>query len=151
MKPRTIFLMVVSAAVVLLLGLSFKYQFRAALFPWIFGSLTLFLCLLQIYREMTVKIPVEEKEDIPGERPSFKAHAEGIAWILGSLPVIYILGFSIGLTAYCFLYFKLHGEKWLRSTWLSLMVGGFVYGGFQVALRVQLYPGLLFSILDWGS
>ena len=145
MRARTLFPIGLLAFVALLLGLSSQYQFKAALFPWLFGSITALLLGVQIWREIAAARKTETAK-VAGPK-EIRPFVMGIAWLVGILPMIYLLGFLVGLPIYCFLYFKLHGQKWLRSTVLTLLITAVIYGGFIIGLKVPLYKGLLFLAL----
>jgi len=141
MRLRTLFPLGILVFVAILLALSLQYELEAALFPWVFGSITLFMLVGQIWREVAAR---KRENGVVGST-ELRPYVVGIAWVVGILPTVYLLGFLVGLPLYCFLYFKLHGQKWLPSIGLSLLVAAVIYGGFIVGLGFSFYKGLLFQ------
>ena len=54
------------------------------------------------------------------------------------MPVVFILGYVIGLPLYVFAYLKVHGQGWRLSGVLSLGTLALVYLGFVKLLGILL-------------
>ena len=71
-----------------------------------------------------------------------------VGWTAGFSLSIFLLGFLVSMPVYIFLYMKTHNISWFISTLSATLATAIVFLGFQTLLRVELYPGLLFTWLN---
>lgn len=69
-----------------------------------------------------------------------------VGWIAVALGLVILLGFLVAVPAYVFAYLLLHGRRTLRHS-LIAAVGTtfFIWLGFEILLRYDLYRGMLFG------
>jgi len=69
-------------------------------------------------------------------------------WIFGLLAAIVLLGFSISVPLFVFLYLKLQGkESWILSVVLAAVAWVFFYGLFDQLLHLPFPQGWLLALL----
>jgi len=134
-----VFLLLVS---LLILRATWTYSFKAKLFPLITLLTVLILLVIQIIREFSTL-----KEKGTGERRKKESfdhkHLTLWAWMLGTVLMLWVLGFMGTVVLLPFLYLRFQRESWLLSITLSLGCGVFFYTLFDLLLKMTLYPGLI--------
>jgi hypothetical protein len=136
-------------AVVLLLiavGLAIvtmAYPLRSKLFPLIALGTALILLVIQVFREASLLKKEAPPEKGPAKKPPRK-HWAIWAWLVGTLMMLWILGFMGTVVLLPFLYLRFHKEGWLISVTLPLGCGVFFYTLFGLALSMPLYPGIVY-------
>ena len=135
----TIALLLVS---ILLLRATLPYPFKAKLFPLIILITVLILLVIQIFREA---FALREKGAAEGKKgDSFRSkHLTILFWMVGTVLMLWVLGFMGTVILLPFLYLRFEKESWLLSITLSLGCGVFFYGLFGYLLRMPLYPGMI--------
>lgn len=74
-----------------------------------------------------------------------------IAWILGFLAAIVLLGFPVAVPLFVFLYLKVQGkEGWVFSIVFTLAVWGLFYGLFDRLLHLPFPDGWMLTWLGFG-
>jgi hypothetical protein len=144
MRGNLIFTVALLLVSFLLLKASLLYPFKAKLFPLIVLVTVLTLLMIQTFREAFVlkkKKPAET-----GKKDGFRSkHLAIFFWMLGTVLMLWILGFMGTVVLLPFLYLRYEKESWLLSICLSLGCGIFFYGLFGVLLKMRLYPGVIFE------
>jgi hypothetical protein len=143
-----------AAIVVLLLALALwqsrNFGPRAGLFPWVIGTPTVVLALIQLAK------------DLKRHKKPSAAHLGGIevppevarrrtlviiGWTVGFFLAIWLLGFAVAVPLTMLLYLKLAGqEKWPMTLIVTSLTWAFFYGLFQRSLNVPFPDGLLISL-----
>jgi hypothetical protein len=120
-----------------------SYPHKAKLFPLLTLLVALILLIIQIIREV---LPLKGVEALrKGKTESFnRRHLAIGAWLLGTVVMLWVLGFMGTVILLPFLYLRFQKESWLLSILLSLGGGFFFYGLFGWGLNMSLYPGVLF-------
>jgi hypothetical protein len=108
----------------------------------VIGGLVFVLAAIAFIRELRSKKETRGAE----EATPLSAYWQTGAWIGGLALAIYIIGFLISIPLFIMLYLKRKGSGWLKSIIVAGVTTAFLYLAFEVALRVDLYRGLLF---DW--
>ena len=72
-------------------------------------------------------MPVTFGQDLPA-----------MMWVAAIAPVVFSLGYVVGLPLYVFVYLKTHGQGWIMSGALSLSTLALVYLGFVKIMGVHL-------------
>ncbi len=124
---------------------TFKYPLEARIFPWLVSIPATVLMLIQVVKDISL---LRRREEAKPARPtgSRRAYAEIIAWMVGFLLAIYVLGFLAGILLFVFLYLKMHGLSLSRSLALAAGLSIAIYGIFTLGMDMRLYPGLIYSL-----
>ncbi len=102
-----------------------------------------------IFKVRAVQKPrSEERGDEADTEQARHSEREAFLWLFVLLGLLYAFGFLIGLPVYTFLFLKrVSKESWPTALALAFGLFGMMYSVFSLALRVQLYEGLLLSWL----
>jgi hypothetical protein len=139
-----IFTVILFLISILFLIATMPYPYKAKLFPLLTLLPALILLIVQIIREVCALKGVEALEK--GKIESFNYKDLAIcAWLLGTLVMLWLLGFMGTVILLPFLYLRFQRESWLLSITLSLGCGFFFYSLFAWSLHMSLYPGILFT------
>jgi len=129
-------------------GLALQMEhWKARLLPLLVGGFVLVLALSALIKENFGA--ASRHQSSSGESPSVRdadlsRYLASGAWLLGFFIAVYCLGFLVGISLYCLSYAKAYGAKWVAALALAVFTPLAVYMVFNVALRVELYRGLLF-------
>jgi len=158
-------MMIVVFALVMILG-SFSYSAKARLVPILVGSAALIMCALLLLGEKYPRVAswfdvsltdIVSKDSEVASR--FKTGGDGgsastnkvlasFAWLIGLFIFIFLVGFLVAIPIYTFLYLKIAWRiSWLKTLAVSIGIGGIIYGGFEVAMRADLFEGILFGAI----
>ena len=146
-KPEAyflIFILLVSLALIIR-SIAFPYL-ESKLLPLIVGGIVFVLTAVALIMELRAKEkPKRVREPWEGEELELRQYGWTGAWLGGYALAIYLLGFVIATPAFVLSYLKLHGTGWLKTIIITVVTTAFVYGVFELILRITLYRGLLFS------
>ena len=150
------FLLALTDAVAALYALyaSSHWSLRPALFPRVIGIPLLFLALT----EMLLSVRGTEKQR-EGHAVDFqlttdvdpavarKRTTSILAWILGFLVLIVLVGFPLAVPLFVFLYLRIAGrEGWVLTVLLTAVSWHFMEGLFNRFLHLPFPQGWLFSL-----
>ncbi len=139
-RGALVFATILFLVAISLLTATFRYPLRSKIFPLIVLFTILILLTIQIYREA----PGFRKKERREPRP----HSIAIwLWLGLTLIMLWFFGFIGTVILLPFLYLRFHSEGWIISIALPLGCGVFFYTLFGLALRMPLYPGVLFPQL----
>ena len=125
---------------------TFKYPAEARLFPWVVGLPATVLMFIHTIKEISrLRQGTEEHEDGSQAVGDKRAYVLIIAWMVGFLIMIYILGFLAAIPLFIFLYLKTHGLSWFRSLGLAAGLIIVIYLIFSLGMEMRLHPGIIFS------
>ncbi len=138
--------------VVIISSLRMEY-FESKLLPIIIGSVVFVLAAIALWRELlaggksraTVTGGETTREEETGV--GWLRYLLAGAWVVGFFLAIYLLGFIIAIPLFILSYMKSHGTGWLTTIIFTILTPVLIYGIFELALKVDLYPGLLFTWL----
>ena len=68
-----------------------------------------------------------------------------VGWIAAFMLCIYLFGFRISVPLFAFLYLKWRGRHWLIAAVFALVMLAFIYGAFELSLKVSLFQGIFFG------
>ncbi len=128
------------------------YPMAAKRLPLAVSLLGIILSLMVIWEAMRPSRQPEKGEEAPLAEEDVHAKVAGdalmkaLAWVVGVLVAVYLLGLQVGLAFYAFLYCKLHGGGWLGSVVLGLGIMIFIYLIFVLLLNTIFPAGLLFEL-----
>ena len=57
-------------------------------------------------------------------------------WMISIVPLVRLLGFTVGISIYAFVFYKSHGGSWLASLILGIVMAGSIYFAFVVGMEV---------------
>ena len=157
LKPSTYFalaIMVVMAAVVIR-ALTFTY-YQPALLPVIFGSIVFIFAGIQAAREIrgTEVRKAREKPEIKGEEIQYtKGTSLGVfgAWFMGFALGVFLFGHLIAIPLFIVFYVRSRGKSWIKAMAAAACVTAGIYLLFPLALKVELYPGLIPELIFPGD
>jgi Tripartite tricarboxylate transporter TctB family len=139
----------ISLTVVLI---AMQWPFKAALFPVSIGIAVFSLSLATSILILTGKggssgkraaVDFQLSDDVD-EATATRRTLGAFAWIIGFLLLIILLGFSISIPLFVFLYAKFQGrEKWWVSIALTFFSWFFFWGLFVWLLDIGLQDGLI--------
>ena len=148
---------VFTGCVIVLLALALwqsrNFGVRAGLFPWVIGTPTLLLALIQLAKDFKghkkVSGPAFEAEGAVEVSPELATRRTLtiLGWTVGFFIAIWLLGFSYAVPLTMVLYLKLAGrEKWPITVIMTFCTWGFFYLLFQKMLNVPFPDGLIFDL-----
>ena len=145
------FTLAVIVTIALALWQSRNFGYRAGLFPWVIGTPTLLLALLQLARDVLGK----KKKAAHGEsQVEIDSHviwqrtAAIILWTFGFFVAIWLLGFSYAVPLTMLLYLRLAGkESWTMTALVTFFSWLFYWSLFEKMLNVPFPEGLLISLI----
>jgi TctA family transporter len=151
-SPATWFTAVIAILLALALIQSRDFGFRAGLFPWVIGTPTLLLALIQFAKDIkgyaTPRAAVAEWEatvDVPPELAKRRTISI-VAWTIGFFLAIWFLGFSYAVPVSVLAYLIIAGrEKWPIALVVTFVTWLFYWGLFDYSLSIPFPEGLLFT------
>jgi hypothetical protein len=129
-----------------------KWPLIAALFPVGVGIPVFFMCISELYLNLSRKedhSTEESQVDFKLSESTDQAltHRRTVSiflWIFGFFLLIILVGFSIAIPIFFVLFFKIHGkEKWLISIVLAALAWACFFGLFIWLLKIPFHEGLL--------
>ena len=150
LRPHSYFLMVIMGFMIFAVVVSLRFRyFEAKVLPLFISLFVLVLAAWELKGELRAgdkgskpHAGTEKKADI-----KIRRFCTAMAWILGFSVGSYILGFLIAIPLFTLAYLKLHGRGWLISLGFAAVVAGFIYLTFELGLKAQLHPGLIFEAI----
>ena len=82
-------------------------------------------------------------------REFLRGHGPIISWSVAGFLIIYLFGFVAGTFLLVLGYMLHQREKWPAALAYAAGTGLLTYLGFQVALQVRFYPGLIMELLGF--
>ena len=136
--------------VIIVGSLTMKY-FESKLLPLLVSTVVFILAGIQFTREILVKeMPISaDKTGGGAAEEKWRGYLPSIAWILGFLLSIYLLGFTISAGPFILGYMKWLGTRWRTTIIFAVLVPVVIYGTLEVIMGVELYRGLLLSWLGY--
>lgn len=156
LKPSSYFAMALMLMMLVIIVAASTFRFRqAALLPFVFGGLVFVLSGVQLWRELSgreaggTKKKEKRASGEGDEQPTVKGGSLGMLalWILGFSAAIYLLGYLVALPLFLLSYVRWRGRSWVAAIVMAVALTGFLYGLFDLALGIKLYPGLIFELI----
>src|SRR5262245_59296078 len=145
-----------TGCVIILLALALwqsrNFGVRAGLFPWVIGTPTLLLALLQLIKDLRGHEKVSgptESEGAIHVSPELASRRTWviIGWTIGFFLAIWLLGFSYAVPLTMVLYLMIAGrEKWPITAVMAFGSWVFFYLLFERMLSVPFPDGLIFTL-----
>jgi len=155
-------LLLVFILIVILTSLTYSPQAR--LIPLLIGGVTLILGILVLISEFypgllrtldvslmdfaTSATPTETDSEKPTEMQVVKKVLNISIWLASFLVLIYFIGFLISIGVFVLLFLKVYGKRsWVKTIIVSVLTWGFIYGTFEMFIKVELFRGILFEAI----
>jgi len=152
------------AFILVIILTSLTYSPKARLIPLIIGGGTLVLAILALLSEFypgllrTLDVSLMDFAASgaaiePGsEQPSGVKVAKRVLnmsmWLAIFFVLIYLVGFLISIGVFVLLFLKVYGKiGWVKTIAVSAITWGFIYGTFEVFIKVELFRGILFGAI----
>lgn len=155
-RGSSYFYIVIMVIMLVVIGLSLGMEyFESKLLPLIIGGIVFVLAAVGLRKEILVgdehEATVTEGDETRREETgvSWRGYLLAGAWVAGFFLAIYLLGFIIAIPLFILSYMKAHGTRWLLAIIFAILTPLLIYGLFELALRVVLYRGLLFTWLGY--
>ncbi|MBI4333438.1 MAG: tripartite tricarboxylate transporter TctB family protein [Chloroflexi bacterium] len=143
-RPATYFTLVIAVFFALALVTALQWPLRASILVLTLGSVTLVLCLVQVYLEVRrgsdrsddpsgMDIAVDESQR---GRAALKRTIDIWAWILGAILAIWLAGFQIAIPLFAFLYPLTHGSRWYIALVICFVSFAALWGIFEMIISV---------------
>ena len=157
LTPRTGFSLLVLVFFGYLVWEAREWRLQARLYPWSIGIPMIVLALFQLFRELRGGTREDGSEDAPADfqltrtvdgAVAVKRTANILAWILGFLAGIWLVGFSVTVAAMTFGYLKVQSkEGWGMSLALTAAAWVIYWGLFERTLLLPFPEGAVFRWL----
>ncbi len=130
-------------------SLGFK-RLEAKLLPLLTSGATILLALggLAVESRKSGKQAEGEGEAKTWTPDQVRRFALIMGWVVGFFFAIYLLGFLMAIPLALLVYMKMQGRPWLPTVTFTVLFSLCIYAVFELALKSDLYSGLLFSLLD---
>ena len=153
-RPRpadlfTLFIIVVLAAALIIAS---EWVLRASVLVLVLGSVGLVAAIAQLIADVFFRAPETPRSGPQYDIPAFdeadsklasRGSLEMWAWLFGLLAVIPIIGMPIALCLFVLVYARLYGASWLIALFLTVLIGGFIYGIYVQLMHVYWPDSLL--------
>ena len=133
-------------------ALNFPYV-QPALLPILLGGFVFILAGVQLWKELSGKEKPEAKKEVQTQEGEQPPVAKGVSlgmfsfWMAIFPLAILLLGHLIAVPAFILSFVRWRGRSWPVSIVFAAVMTAFLYGLFTLAMRVQLYPGLIFQAM----
>jgi len=143
-----IFNLILTAFVVMLILISFKYKPEIQQVHLIISIPTLFFLILLIFKELFPNII--KLKDVTNQKQTDWINIFRIGgWIIIFSIAIFLFGFYLSILVFCFLFLIIEGKlKWYKSLSMTILLSLSVYIFFQRTLNVIMWPGVIPEIFD---
>lgn len=141
----------VLACALAVIGISLTYpRLDLKLFPIMVSGIVVILAVIQAAKELQSgsKNGGETEPGVEGggtERPERRRCMLIGAWVLGLILAVSLVGVIGGIFLFVLCYLKSVGHGWRLSLGAATTFTGLIYIVFVLALRLELYRGLLFG------
>lgn len=131
---------------VVVTSIGFK-RLEARLMPLMTSVATILLALggLAVESRKGRKQTAEEEQGGIWSPDQARKFALFIGWVLGFLLAIYLLGFMTAIALAVLVYLKMQGRPWRTIITFTVLFTLCIYLVFELALRSDLYKGLLYT------
>jgi hypothetical protein len=121
----------------------YAYEWSILRFPVLVGVVACFLCLASLAQgrrgPQTARAATDQTK---GDGSlTFREALPAMLWIVAIVPIVFVLGFAIGLPLYVLVYLKAHDRSWIQSVVVSICILAVVY---LIFVRILAMPPGLF-------
>ena len=134
-----------------------KANYKVKFFPMMLSALLVVLCIAEFVREYREKKKENEKDQEVESGESAKKKDEnykkvllGFMW-LAFIPVsAWLFGFYVTIPAFSFLFLRSKKTSWKTTIIITVIMFCVVFFLFGMLLRMNLYPGIIYSRIVRG-
>ena len=130
-------------------SLTFKH-WESMTLPLITSSLVFILAIVQLCLDLRKRSTKDVNNIITEDRSGNDEIKKGLiitGWTAGFCLAVFIFGFYIAIPSFSIAYLKTHSRSWITSISFTVIILGFIYLVFNIALKAPLYAGFIFSLL----
>ena len=130
------------------------HNFKSSFLPLVFSITIFILAAVRLRIELLPERKIEKYTDddtiMETETiSSWRIYYIAGAWVLGFVLAIYLLGFIPAIVIFTFSYMKTRGISWVTSILFTILIPAIIWAAFELALRVNLYKGLIYTLLGY--
>lgn len=154
MKLKGVSYVFIGILVVMLLtivaSLSMK-SYSNKILPLLVSTICFVLAAIGLVREL---LSGNKRQGKAGEtigreevRGTWRRDLLNVTWVASFVVGIYVLGFILAITVFTLAYMKWLGARLSSAIISAILASAFIYGAFELGLKIELYRGVLFSWL----
>ncbi|MBI4331776.1 MAG: tripartite tricarboxylate transporter TctB family protein [Chloroflexi bacterium] len=150
LRPHSIFTIVIAVILAVAIWEAREWPLRASILILVLGSAALAMALIQLYKELrsgakteSSGMDIEADEELTGKKATPKI-LKFYAWFFGLLISIWLIGFTVAIPIFSFLYAKFHGARWLISIIIAAVSLVILQGLFEQILHIP-WPDPVFQ------
>lgn len=150
MSGNSYFLMIIMVIMLVVIGLSLGMEnIKTKFLPLLIGGTVFVLAAIGLMKEMraqrkpVARVTRDKTGGMEEDRKGILGYLPIGAWVVGFFLAIYLVGFITAIPLFVLAYMKSHGIRWLVAITSTAVTTAIVYGVFQLALRIDLHPGLI--------
>ena len=126
-----------------------KFSYKVKTFPMYTSIILIILCAIELISGYFRRKSMEKGGNVPAVSEEEKKEGLniffGFCWMLSIPLAIMIFGFYVALPLFTLIFLRANKVGWITSIVLAVGVLLVVYFGFGLALRLRLFPGILFG------
>ena len=163
-RGNMLFTVLLLVFILIVILTSLTYSPEARLIPLLIGGVTLILGILVLISEFypgllkTLDVSLMDfaasgaAKEMGSEKPTEVQVVKKVLnisiWLAGFLVLIYFIGFLISIGMFVLLFLKVYGKRsWVKTIIVSALTWGFIYGTFEMFIKVELFRGILFEAI----
>ena len=156
LSPTVYFL----SAVIVVMGIFFVTALgytepKVGLMPLLMSGATIGLSVIAIVQDLRAgsrhSAPTDDDGDVVEDEQKrgtpLSAYFKYFGWFLGLIATVYCFGFILGTPVWMAAYLWRHHSRWWAAAIMGLVTIAILYAAFTLVLKVELYPGVVFTFL----
>ncbi len=157
-KPSIVFIGLLLIFVLVICLNSYSYRPIERLVPLLVGIVTLILCLLVLVDELhpirllsrlNIDLISAAGGHLLGEPEEHKTTIQLlliIAWMMGFLVLVFLVGFYISIALFTFTFLTILGKiGWLKAVLITAIVWFSIFAIFDLTMQLHMFRGVLFG------
>lgn len=157
-KPSIAFIGLLLVFVLVICVTSYSYRPKERLVPLLVGIATLITSLLVLVDEIhPIRLLSRLKIDLmgaaggpllgkPEEHRTTVQLLHIIAWMMGFLILIFLVGFYMGIALFCLTFLKIQGKiGWLKAALITAILWCSIFAIFDLTMELHMFQGVLFG------
>jgi hypothetical protein len=136
------------ALIIILFSLQMP-SFKAKFLPLLCGTCLFITSIARLYIEFKKG---EESKNVQSDTPHFSLWEHPLiityAWLVSFFFLIFLIGFSLAIFIFVTAYIQVKRGGWAHSISLGFISSGSIYFLFDYLLRLDLYPGLVYLLIQ---
>lgn len=157
-KPSVAFIGLLLIFILVICVNSYNYRPKERLVPLLVGIATLIISLVVLLDEihpirLLSKLKIDFMGAVGGVMPKEAERRETtislfhiIAWMMGFLIFIFLVGFYISIALFTFTFLKIQGEiGWLKAALITAIVWCSIFAIFDLTMELHMFQGVLFG------